>query len=229
MPFFNPATQGPADRSGVLVIGLGRFGEALARGLVDQGIEVLAVDFDIDIVERLSGELPNVVQLDGTSARALRQVGAEQFTRAVVAIASNIEASVLSALTLLDDLNIETVWAKAISLEHAKILQRVGVQRVIQPEHDMGERTARSLARRVTDYFTVEDDFALVEMEAPRRFVGQPLGESGIRARYGVTVVSMKSPGGTFRHVDQSTIMNAGDLILLAGTPTSLDRFVADS
>lgn len=229
MPFFNPATQTPADRSGVLVIGLGRFGEALARGLVDQGIEVLAVDFDIDIVERLSGELPNVVQLDGTSARALRQVGADQFTRAVVAIASNIEASVLSALTLLDDLDIETVWAKAISLEHAKILQRVGVQRVIQPEHDMGERTARSLARRVTDYFSVDDDFALVEMEAPRRFIGKPLGESGIRAKYGVTIVSMKSPGGAFGHVDQSTIMNAGDLILLAGTPASLDRFVAES
>lgn len=229
MSYFNPATQGPADRSGVLVVGLGRFGEALARGLVDQGIDVLAVDFDLDIVQRLSGELPNVVQLDGTSARALRQVGAEQFTRAVVAIASNIEASVLSALTLLDDLKVPTVWAKAISLEHAKILERVGVQRVIQPEHDMGARTARSLARRVTDYFTVEDDFALVEMEAPGRYVGRPLGESGIRAKYGVTIVSMKSPGGAFHHVDQATVLNGGDLILLAGTPASLDNFVADA
>ena len=229
MSYYNPATQEPADRSGVLVVGLGRFGEALARGLVDQGIEVLAVDFDGDIVQRLSGELPNVVELDGTSARALRQIGAEQFTRAVVAIASNIEASVLSALTLLDDLKIQTVWAKAISLEHAKILERVGVQRVIQPEHDMGARTARSLARRVTDYFTVEDDFALVEMEAPRRYVGRPLGETGIRAKYGITIVSMKSPGGAFHHVDQATVLNGGDLILLAGPPRSLDKFVADS
>ena len=229
MSFFNPATQGPADRSGVLVLGLGRFGEALSRGLVEQGIEVLAVDSDGDIVQRLSGELPNVVQLDGTSARALRQIGADQFTRAVVAIASNIESSVLSALTLIDELHIATVWAKAISLEHAKILERVGVQRVIQPEHDMGARTARSLARRVTDYFTVEDDFALVEMESPRRYVGRPLGETGIRAKYGVTIVSMKSPGGVFHHVDQSTVLNAGDLILLAGTPASLDKFVADS
>jgi trk system potassium uptake protein TrkA len=164
MTFFNPATQGPADRSGVLVVGLGRFGEALARGLVEQGIEVLAVDSDASIVQRLSGDLPNVVQVDGTSARALRQIGGEQFSRAVVAIASNIESSVLAALTLLDELKIQTVWAKAISTEHGKILERVGVQRVIQPEHDMGVRTARSIARRVTDYFHVEDDFALVEM-----------------------------------------------------------------
>lgn len=226
---FNPANQGAADRSGVLIIGLGRFGEALARGLVEQGIEVLAVDFDEEIVQRLAGDVPNVVQVDGTSARALRQVGAEQFTRAVVAIASNIEASVLTTLVLIDELKMPTVWAKAISLEHAKILERVGVQRVIQPEHDMGNRTARSIGRRVTDYFHVEDDFALVEMVAPQRYLGRPLGETGIRAKYGVTIVSIKPPGGEFHHADQTTILQEGELILLAGKPTNLDRFVADA
>lgn len=213
----------------MIVIGLGRFGESLARGLVQQGIEVLAIDFDEEIVQRLAGDIPNVVQADGTSARALRQVGAEQFSRAVVAIASNIEASVLATLVLIDELRIPTVWAKAISLDHAKILERVGVQRVIQPEHDMGNRTARSIARRVTDYFHVEDDFALVEMVAPQRYLGRPLGESGIRAEYGVTIVSIKPPGGQFHHADQSTVLQEGELILLAGRPSDLDRFVADS
>lgn len=225
----NPATHHTADRSGVLIVGLGRFGEALARGLLEQGIEVLAVDFDEDIVQRLSGEIPNVVQADGTSARALRQVGAEQFTRAVVAIATNIEASVLATLALIDDLKIPTVWAKALSMEHAKILERVGVQRVIQPENDMGQRTARSIARRVTDYFHVEDDFALVEMEAPDRYVGRPMGEMGIRAKYGVTIVSIKPPGGEFQHADQTTVLQPGQLILLAGKPANLDRFVAEA
>lgn len=229
MSVFNPANQGAADRSGVLIVGLGRFGEALARGLVEQGIEVLAVDSDDEIVQKLAGEIPNVVQVDGTSSRALRQVGAEQFTRAVVAIATNIEASVLAALALIDELKIPTVWAKAISLEHAKILERVGVQRVIQPEHDMGNRTARSIARRVTDYFHVEDNFALVEMVAPQRFLGRPLGETGIRAKYGVTIVSIKPPGGEFHHADQTAMLQEGELILLAGTPANLDRFVADA
>jgi trk system potassium uptake protein TrkA len=233
MSISNPANtnanEGRSDRSGVLVVGIGRFGEALARGLVEQGIEVLAVDFDEDIVQRVSGDIPNVVQCDGTSAKALRQIGAEQFSRAVVAIASNIEASVLTALVLIDELKVPTVWAKAISLDHAKILDRVGVQRVIQPEHDMGLRTARSIARRVTDYFHVEDDFALVEMEAPQRFQNRPLGELGIRAKYGVTIVSIKPPGGEFQHADESTILQPGELILLAGRPANLDKFVVDA
>ena len=229
MNTINPATHRTADRSGVLIVGLGRFGEALARGLLEQGIEVLAVDFDEDIVQRLSGEIPNVVQADGTSARALRQVGAEQFTRAVVAIATNIEASVLATLALIDELKIPTVWAKALSMEHAKILERVGVQRVIQPENDMGQRTARSIARRVTDYFHVEDDFALVEMEAPDHYVGRPMGEMGIRAKFGVTIVSIKPPGGEFQHADQTTVLQPGELILLAGKPKNLDRFVAEA
>ncbi len=225
----NRANQGRSDRTGVLVVGIGRFGEALVRGLVEQGIEVLAVDFDEDIVQRVSGDIPNVVQCDGTSAKALRQIGAEQFSRAVVAMASNIEASVLTALVLIDELKVPTVWAKAISLDHAKILDRVGVQRVIQPEHDMGLRTARSIARRVTDYFHVEDDFALVEMEAPQRFQNRPLGELGIRAKYGVTIVSIKPPGGEFQHADESTVLQPGELILLAGRPANLDKFVVDA
>jgi trk system potassium uptake protein TrkA len=229
MSTFNPATHDAADRSGVLIVGLGRFGESLARGLVEQGIEVLAVDFDEEIVQRLSGDLPNIVQADATSARALRQIGAEQFTRAVVAIATNIESSVLATLALIDELKIPTVWAKALTLEHAKILERVGVQRVIQPEHDMGQRTARSIARRVADYFHVEDNFALVEMVAPPRYVGKALGETGIRAKYGVTIVSIKPPGGEFQHADQTTVLQSEELILLAGKPGDLDRFVADA
>lgn len=229
MTITNPASIHPDDRSGVLVVGLGRFGEALALGLIAQGIEVLAVDFDEEIVQRVAGDIPNVVQADATSARALRQIGAENFRRAVVAIATNIEASVLASLALIDELNIPTVWAKALSLEHAKILERVGVQRVIQPEHDMGQRTARSIARRVNDYFTVEEDFALVEMVVPPRYANKKLGDTAIRVDYGVTVVSIKPPGGPFQHADQTTVLLPDEMILLAGHPKDLDRFVADA
>jgi trk system potassium uptake protein TrkA len=93
----------------------------------------------------------------------------------------------------------------------------------------MGQRTARSIARRVADYFHVEDNFALVEMVAPPRYVGKPLGESGIRAKYGVTIVSIKPPGGEFQHADQTTVLQSEELILLAGRPRDLDHFVADA
>lgn len=209
---------------GVLVIGLGRFGEAVARTLCEQGIDVLAVDFDPEIVQRLSADIPNIVQADATSARALRQVGAEQFERAVVAIATNIESSVLATLALKDDLQIPQVWTKAISREHARILERMGTDRVIQPEREMGVRTAQGLAQGVTDYIRIEENFALVEMEAPESFLGKPLGESGIRNKYGITIVSVKPPGGVFRHTDANTVLERGELILIAGTPAQLDR-----
>jgi trk system potassium uptake protein TrkA len=208
----------------VLVIGLGRFGEAVARTLCEQGIDVLAVDFDPEIVQRLSAEIPHIVQADATSTRALRQIGAEQFQRAVVAIATNIESSVLATLALKDDLKIPQVWTKAISKEHARILERVGTDRVIQPELEMGVRTAQGLAQGVTDYIRIEENFALVEMEAPDSFLGKPLGESGIRNKYGITIVSVKPAGGVFRHTDANTVLERGELILIAGTPEQLDR-----
>ncbi len=220
-------TTDPAPLTGgVLVVGLGRFGEAVARGLVQLDVEVLAVDLDGDIVQRLAGEIPNVVQADCTSAAALRQIGADQFRRAVVAIASNVEASVLTTLALRDDLRIPQIWAKALTSAHAKILERVGVDRVIQPEREMGERTARGLARGVTDYLRIEDDYALVEIVAPRSLLGRPLRETKLRSRYGVTIVSVKPPGGRFQHADAECVLEEDELILVAGRPEDLDRLV---
>ena len=212
------------ESGGVLVVGLGRFGESLARALVEQGVEVLAVDSDAEIVQRLSGDLPNVAQADATNCRALRQLGAEQFKRGVVAIANNIESSVLATLALKDELKIPQVWAKALSQEHATILQRMGVDRVIQPEHDMGLRTARGLARGVTDYLRIEEEYALVEIMTPDALVGIRLGDSGLRNQFGVTVVSVKPPGGRFGYADVDTVLEAGELLLVAGRPDDLDR-----
>ena len=210
--------------SGVLVVGLGRFGEAVALTLVDQGVDVLAIDLDEDIVQRLSGESPNVVQADATSARALRQAGAEQFDHAVVAIATNVESSVLATLVLKEELRIPTIWAKAISKPHARILESMGVQLVVQPEHEMGIRTARSIAQGVTDYFRIEENFALVEMEVPASLVGQSLGEIEIRRKYGVTIVSVKPPRGQFQYATADTVLERGEMMLVAGTPRDLER-----
>jgi trk system potassium uptake protein TrkA len=88
----------------------------------------------------------------------------------------------------------------------------------------MGVRTAQGLAQGVTDYIRIEEDFALVEMEAPESFLGKTLGQSGIRNEYGITIVSVKPPGGVFRHTDANTVLERGELILIAGTPAQLDR-----
>jgi trk system potassium uptake protein len=213
---------------GVLVVGLGRFGEALALELHRQDIEVLGVDLDGAVVQRLAGRLPNVAQADGTSVDALRQLGAEQFPRAVVAIATDIEASVLTTMALIDELRIDLVWAKALSRTHGEILDRLGVARSVQPEHDMGERTARILARGLTEYFPIEDDFALAEIRTPASLAGKPLGETGLRSRFGVTIVSVKPPEGRFQHAGLDTVLSTGEYILVAGNPKDLDRMIAE-
>ncbi|MCA1680239.1 MAG: TrkA family potassium uptake protein, partial [Actinobacteria bacterium] len=126
----------PQD-NGILVLGLGRFGGAIAETLVKLGHEVLAVDVDHKIVQSYAGRLTHVVEADTTDEEALRQIGADEFDCAVVAIGTHIEASILTTSVLVD-LGVETIWAKAITVAHGRILERVGATRVVLPEHEMG-------------------------------------------------------------------------------------------
>jgi trk system potassium uptake protein TrkA len=208
----------------VLVVGLGRFGGALARTLIELGTEVLAVDSDARLVQMHSIDLPHVAQVDATDLVALRQLGAHEFDTAVVAIGAGVESSVLVTTALLD-LGIERVWAKAISDQHAKILERVGAHRVFRPEAEMGARVAHLVSGRVLEYLSLDEGFVLAEVVAPPSFVGRALGDIGLRATYRVTVVCVKHPGSTFTYAESSTIVRDGDLLVLAGAPGDVERF----
>jgi trk system potassium uptake protein TrkA len=208
----------------VLVVGLGRFGGALARTLIELGTEVLAVDSDARLVQMHSADLPHVAQVDATDLIALRQLGAHEFDTAVVAIGAGVEASVLVTTALLD-LGIDRVWAKAISDQHAKILERVGAHRVFRPEAEMGSRVAHLVSGRVLDYLSLDESFVLAEVVAPPSFVGRTLGDIGLRATHRVTVVCVKHPGSSFTYAESSTIVREGDLLVLAGAPSDVERF----
>lgn len=210
----------------VLVVGLGRFGSALASSLVNLGTEVLAVDVSLDLVQRFSSRLPHVRQADATNLNVLKQLGAAEFPVAVVAIGTEIEASVLSTVALLD-VGVKTVYAKAISDEHERILSRVGAHHVIAPEREMGERVAHTVSGHAIDYFALDEGFALVEVSTPRRYAGQTLLESNIRATFGVTVVCVKPEGGAFTYATPETMLGANDLLVVAGTVQNTDRFTA--
>lgn len=211
-------------KSGVVVIGLGRFGTSLAVELAKRDIEVLGIDRSSRIVQSLAGSLTQVVAADSTDIEAMRQLGVPEFSRAVVAIGTELEASILTA-SLLVDLGIEEIWAKATSREHGTILQRVGVHHVVLPEHDMGERVAHLVTGRMLDYIEFEDDFAMVKTLAPAFAVGKPLGESGIRAKYGVTVVCVKRRGEDFTYATQDTVILPGDVLIVAGTTRQTEQF----
>jgi trk system potassium uptake protein len=207
-----------------LVIGLGRFGGGLARTLMDLGHEVLGVDNDAKLIQSLASHLTHVVEADSTDIEALRQLGVGEFSTAVVAIGTEIEASILTTAALVD-LKVPKIVAKAISEPHGKILERVGANRVVFPEHDMGVRVGHSLAGRMIDYFQLDPGFALVETAAPKEIVGKSLAAAEVRRRYGITVVCIKPEGGSFTYATPETVVNDGDILVVAGETRRAEEF----
>ncbi|MPY92888.1 MAG: TrkA family potassium uptake protein [Acidimicrobiia bacterium] len=215
----------PAEAgSQILVLGLGRFGGALAQELVDLGFEVLGVDVDERLVQGHAELLTHVVQADTTDPAALRQLGAGDFQSAVVGIGTNIEASILTTAALVD-LGVPNIWAKAVTESHGRILERVGANRVVFPEHDMGQRVAHLVSGRMLDWFQLDENFALVETVVPKEFVGMTLGDSGLRARFDLTVVCVKPAGQGFTYATAETVLAEGDVLVVAGRQDKAERF----
>ncbi|CAL8899423.1 potassium transporter [Kocuria varians] len=210
----------------VLVVGLGRFGAATALQLIQQGREVLGVERDPALVQKMAGQLTHVVEAEATDMDALRQIGAAEFSSAVVGVGTSIESSVLITANLVD-LGIDRIWAKAISPAHGKILSRIGAHHVIFPEADAGRRTAHLVSGRLLDYIEFDDDFAIVKMYPPREIQGFTLGESDIRSKYGVTVVGVKSPGEDFTYARPDTVVSSRDLLIVSGHVDLIERFAA--
>lgn len=207
-----------------LVVGLGRFGGGLAGTLVGMGHEVLGVDADPKTVQQLSGLLTHVVEADSTSEEAMRQLGAGDFTTAVVAIGTDIEASILTT-AVLADLGVPRIVAKAVTEPHGRILERVGAHRVVFPERDMGIRVGHSLAGSILDYFQLDPGFALVETIAPQELVGKTLAAAEVRRRHGITVVCVKPEGGSFTYATPDTVVHDGDLLVVAGETRRAESF----
>lgn len=208
----------------VLVIGLGRFGGSLAEQLITQGWEVLGVDSNPRRVQSYADSLTHTVVADTTDDETLRQIGANEFTRAVVAIGTHLEESILTT-SLLVDMGVPHIWAKAISRRHGRILQQIGAHHVVLPEHDMGERVAHLLSGRMLDYVEIEENFALGTTRAPREIIGRRLGETGIRASHGITVVSIKRHGESFTYATADTVPQRGDIIIVAGRTKNVEKF----
>jgi len=210
----------------VLVIGLGRFGAATAGQLQRLGREVLAVDEDPNLVQKWAERVTHAVQADARSLDALRQIGADEFSIAVVATGSSIESSVLITANLVD-LKIPQIWSKAISQSHGKILARIGANHVIYPEAEAGERVAHLVSGRMIDFIEFDDDFVLVKMYPPKPIRGLSLTESQVRTKYNITVVGVKSPGKPFTYATEQTVVSNHDLIIVSGTERDIDRFAS--
>jgi len=210
----------------VLVLGLGRFGFAVAKSLVRLGHDVLGVDEDANLVQRYASEFTHVVAADTTDTEALQQIGAEQFDRAVVGIGTDIEASVLTVLSLVE-LGVSEVWAKAINAKHARILERVGATHVVRPESAMGERVAHMVTGAMIDYIEFDDGFSIARTRAPKVSHGRTLLESQLRAKFGITVVGVKRRGEDFTYARPETSIDSSDELIVSGPTRKVESFCA--
>ena len=222
-----PRFRGKRSSTGsqaVVVIGLGRFGTAVAETLVELGHDVLGIDESGVRVAGLRDVLDHVVEADSTDPVALQQVGVKEFDRAVVAIGADIEASILTTAALAD-LGVPNIWAKAMTKAHARILDLVGAHHVVFPERQMGERIAHLVAGRMIEFLPLDAGFALVEAIAPKSMLGRSLGELGVRSRFGVTVVCVKPADGKFTYATADTVLCEDDVIVVAGETQAAERF----
>jgi trk system potassium uptake protein TrkA len=210
----------------VAVIGLGRFGSAVAESLSQLGHDVLAIDEDAALVQSWGERLAHVVQADTCNAETLRQLGAADFQHAVVGIGTDIEASVLTTLAL-SELGVPDIWAKAINRNHGRILERTGAHHVVFPEAAMGERVAHLVTGKMIDFIQFDDDFAIVKARAPKEALGRTLAESALRTRYGITIVGVKRPGIEFAYARPETVIEDGDLLIVSGGTREVERFAA--
>lgn len=210
----------------VAVIGLGRFGGALALELVAQGTEVLGLDSREDVVQSYNGLLTHVVRADSTQEEVLRQLSIHEFDRVVVGIGTDVEASILTTSRLLK-FSKPVIWAKAISEPHAEILEQLGVHHVIRPEHDMGRRVAHLVRGSLQDYVDFGDGFVMVKTTPPPPTQDRPLGVIGIREKYGITIVAVKRRNGSWEHTTAQTVLYEDDQIIISGSTEKTERFAA--
>jgi len=207
------------------VIGLGRFGSSLARELTNNGFEVLGVDRDEEAVSEMSEVLTHAIVADSTDEETLRSIGIRNFDCVIVAIGDDIQASIMTAI-LLKDLGVEMVVAKALSVLHGKVLERLGVDRIIYPERDMGIRVAHQLVNpNLLDYIELSKDYTIAEISAPKCLNGKTLKELNPRAKYGCSVVAINKKDGVIIAPTATDVINERDVMVIIGTNKQIESF----
>jgi trk system potassium uptake protein TrkA len=205
---------------------MGRFGISVATTLVRMGHEVLGVDENATIVQDAAERLTQVLQADCTSPETLRQIGISDFKTVVIAIGADIEASILTALAVIEA-GVPTIWAKATNERHGKILKSIGVQNVVYPEARMGQMVAHILTGKMMDFVELDSNFAMVKTRAPAELVGRTLEQAEVRLQHGVTIVGIKRPGEDFTYAQASTVVQPNDLLIVLGEVDRVERFAA--
>ena len=212
-----------------IVLGLGRFGSAVATTLVELGHEVLGVDNDEERVDALKDKITQAVQADITEERVLKELGVKNFDAAIVSIATDLEASILVTM-MLKEMGLKYIIAKAQSALHGKVLEKIGVDKIVFPERDMGRRIARSLIiPNIKDYIELEPDHSVIEIEALPEFVDKTLSELDLRNKYGINVLAIKRDNSFNISPWAKDVIKKGDFLIVIGETKKITELAGKS
>ena len=207
-----------------VIIGLGRFGSSIAKTLYSLGNDVLAIDIDEDIVQEIADSVTHAVQLDATDENALRTLGIRNFDVAVVTIGDNIQSSIMATL-LVKELGVKYIIAKGHSDLHAKVLYKIGADRVVLPEKDMGIRVAHNLvSANILDYIELSEDYSIMEIQVIKEWAGNTLKELKLRSKYGINVMAIKRGDEVNLSPAADDVIEENDIIVSIGSAEDLSK-----
>ncbi|MBP1918798.1 potassium channel family protein [Youngiibacter multivorans] len=207
-----------------VVIGLGRFGRSVAETLFSMGHDILAIDSDEDVIQNISDKVTHAVQMDATDEYALRTLGIRNFDVAVVTIGSNVQASIMTTLILRES-GVKYIVAKAQSEMHAKVLTKIGADKVILPERDMGVRVAHNLvSSNLLDFIELSPDYSVIEIQAPTDWYGKEILDLDVRSKYGINIMAIKSVDDINISPNAKDKIKEGDVLLCIGNTEDLAR-----
>lgn len=208
-----------------LIIGLGRFGSSIAKTIYELGQDVLAIDKDEEKVQEISDYVTHAVQMDSTDESIVKTLGVKNFDVAVVTIGSNLQDSVLSTL-ILKELGIKYIIAKANNELHAKVLTKIGADKVVLPERDMGARVAHNLvSSNILDYIELSEEYSILETEAIKEWFNKSLKEIEIRKKHGINVVAIKRGDKVNISPSAEDIIKENDVLVAIGSVKDLNKF----
>ena len=215
------------------VIGLGRFGFSVAKTLTKYGSEVIAIDRDEERVRKVAEFVSYAVQLDAMDEKALSSVGVQNVDTAIVSIGERTEASILVVM-ILKEMGIKNIIAKAATTLHGKVLENLGVHRIIYPERDMAVRVAHSLIRpSIVEQLELSEEYSIVELPTPTHLIGKTLKDSQLRGKYRVNLIAIKTKVTTEKGIVReiwnvnpvpTDVMEEGDILVIIGLNEDIDK-----
>lgn len=211
-----------------VVIGAGRFGQSVAIKLAEMGNEVMVVDSREDVIQHIADKVTYAVQADATDENAIKALGIRNFDVAIVTIGSNIQSSILITL-MVKELGIKQVVAKAQNPQHAKVLYKIGADRVVFPEKEMGIKIAKSLVTsNVLDLIDLANDYSILEIKVNPEWVGKSLIEINMRRLYSISVIAIKRDGALNINVSADYVLLKDDILVVMGHNKDLEKIEKD-